>query len=169
MKVTVCFGPVRVVVPCGDGDILVKDLVKQATVRYKKASGKRECPPAQRLPHNPPRRELRDKYNLRNSHSLFLAWQQASLLLACLADGPVPTRPGNEHLLLLLPSPPRPALTPAWSVPPPGLSAPPRHSSSSSEPGPPGPEPRVQRVPPAPKPTLVRSGPVRASRGRSRA
>ena len=40
MKVTVCFGPVRVVVPCGDGDILVKDLINQATVRYKKASGK---------------------------------------------------------------------------------------------------------------------------------
>lgn len=40
MKVTVCFGSVRVVVPCGDGDILVKDLIKQATVRYKKASGK---------------------------------------------------------------------------------------------------------------------------------
>ncbi|KAE8738287.1 hypothetical protein FOCC_FOCC016232 [Frankliniella occidentalis] len=44
MKVTVCFGPVRVVVPCGDGDILVKDLVKQATVRYKKASGKEVNP-----------------------------------------------------------------------------------------------------------------------------
>lgn len=43
MKVTVCFGSVRVVVPCGDGDILVKDLIKQATVRYKKASGKVRC------------------------------------------------------------------------------------------------------------------------------
>ncbi|XP_074029775.1 partitioning defective 3 homolog isoform X3 [Leptinotarsa decemlineata] len=40
MKVTVCFGNVRVVVPCGDGDILVKDLIREATLRYKKASGK---------------------------------------------------------------------------------------------------------------------------------
>lgn len=40
MKVTVCFGPVRVVVPCGDGDILVKDLIRQAIHRYKKATGK---------------------------------------------------------------------------------------------------------------------------------
>ncbi|XP_071446163.1 partitioning defective 3 homolog [Hetaerina americana] len=40
MKVTVCFGGVRVVVPCGDGDIPVKDLIRQAIVRYKKATGK---------------------------------------------------------------------------------------------------------------------------------
>nr|CAH7767807.1 unnamed protein product [Callosobruchus chinensis] len=40
MKVTVCFGNVRVVVPCGDGDILVKDLIREATLRYKKAAGK---------------------------------------------------------------------------------------------------------------------------------
>lgn len=40
MKVTVCFGSVRVVVPCGDGDILVKDLTREATLRYKKATGK---------------------------------------------------------------------------------------------------------------------------------
>lgn len=40
MKVTVCFGNVRVVVPCGDGDILVKDLIREATLRYKKATGK---------------------------------------------------------------------------------------------------------------------------------
>lgn len=40
MKVTVCFGNVRVVVPCGNGDILVKDLIREATLRYKKATGK---------------------------------------------------------------------------------------------------------------------------------
>jgi partitioning defective protein 3 len=40
MKVTVCFGPVRVIVPCGEGDILVKDLIRQAVHRYKKATGK---------------------------------------------------------------------------------------------------------------------------------
>ncbi|XP_030754620.1 partitioning defective 3 homolog [Sitophilus oryzae] len=40
MKVTVCFGNIRVVVPCGRGDILVKDLIREATLRYKKATGK---------------------------------------------------------------------------------------------------------------------------------
>lgn len=40
MKVTVCFGSVRVVVPCGGGDILVRDLIREATLRYKKATGK---------------------------------------------------------------------------------------------------------------------------------
>ncbi|XP_044734253.1 partitioning defective 3 homolog isoform X2 [Chrysoperla carnea] len=40
MKVTVCFGNVRVVVPCGDGDILVRDLIRESTLRYKKATGK---------------------------------------------------------------------------------------------------------------------------------
>ncbi|XP_063236396.1 partitioning defective 3 homolog B isoform X3 [Bacillus rossius redtenbacheri] len=40
MKVTVCFGSVRVVVPCGNGDIPVRDLINQATLRFKKASGK---------------------------------------------------------------------------------------------------------------------------------
>ena len=35
-----CFGNVRVVVPCGDGDILVRDLVREAILRYKKATGK---------------------------------------------------------------------------------------------------------------------------------
>lgn len=40
MKVTVCFGNVRVVVPCGDGDILVRDLIREAILRYKKATGK---------------------------------------------------------------------------------------------------------------------------------
>ncbi|CAH1788275.1 unnamed protein product [Owenia fusiformis] len=40
MKVTVCFGNVRVVVPCGNGDILVKDLIHKAVLRYRKATGK---------------------------------------------------------------------------------------------------------------------------------
>lgn len=40
MKVTVCFGNVRVVVPCGTGDLLVQDLIHEATRRYKKAAGK---------------------------------------------------------------------------------------------------------------------------------
>ncbi|KAL3186973.1 hypothetical protein MRX96_004776 [Rhipicephalus microplus] len=41
MKVTVNFGPVRVIVPCGNGDLLVRDLVDLAITRYKKAAGKR--------------------------------------------------------------------------------------------------------------------------------
>lgn len=40
MKVTVCFGNVRVVVPCGDGELLVDDLIRESIRRYKKASGK---------------------------------------------------------------------------------------------------------------------------------
>lgn len=40
MKVTVCFGNVRVVVPCGTGDLLVRDLIHEAIRRYKKAAGK---------------------------------------------------------------------------------------------------------------------------------
>lgn len=40
MKVTVNFGPVRVIVPCGNGDLLVRDLVDLAITRYKKAAGK---------------------------------------------------------------------------------------------------------------------------------
>lgn len=40
MKVTVCFGSTRVIVPCGRGEILVKDLIHQAITRYKKATGK---------------------------------------------------------------------------------------------------------------------------------
>ncbi|XP_063359919.1 partitioning defective 3 homolog [Cydia amplana] len=39
MKVTVCFGAVRVLVPCGAGDLLVRDLVREATHRFKKATG----------------------------------------------------------------------------------------------------------------------------------
>lgn len=38
MKLTVCFGQVKVIVPCGDGDLTVKDLIEKATSRYIKAS-----------------------------------------------------------------------------------------------------------------------------------
>ncbi|XP_028289219.1 partitioning defective 3 homolog isoform X2 [Parambassis ranga] len=40
MKVTVCFGRTRVVVPCGDGNIKVQNLIEQAAMRYKKAIAK---------------------------------------------------------------------------------------------------------------------------------
>ncbi|XP_067648804.1 partitioning defective 3 homolog isoform X3 [Haliotis asinina] len=40
MKVTVCFEEVRVIVPCGDGEILVRELIDKAITRYKKATGK---------------------------------------------------------------------------------------------------------------------------------
>ncbi|XP_072234115.1 partitioning defective 3 homolog [Leuresthes tenuis] len=40
MKVTVCFGRTRVVVPCGDGNVRVHSLVEQAAMRYKKAIAK---------------------------------------------------------------------------------------------------------------------------------
>ncbi|XP_059183110.1 partitioning defective 3 homolog [Centropristis striata] len=40
MKVTVCFGRTRVVVPCGDGNIQVSNLIEQAAMRYKKAIAK---------------------------------------------------------------------------------------------------------------------------------
>ena len=40
MKVTVIFGDVKIVVPCGDGDLNVKDLGLLATSRYKTATGK---------------------------------------------------------------------------------------------------------------------------------
>ncbi|XP_041824605.1 partitioning defective 3 homolog isoform X2 [Melanotaenia boesemani] len=40
MKVTVCFGRTRVVVPCGDGNIRIHSLVEQAAMRYKKAIAK---------------------------------------------------------------------------------------------------------------------------------
>ncbi|XP_012524846.1 partitioning defective 3 homolog [Monomorium pharaonis] len=42
MKVTVCFDNVRVVVPCGDGTLLVKDLMHEAILRYRKATGKND-------------------------------------------------------------------------------------------------------------------------------
>ncbi|XP_076837526.1 par-3 family cell polarity regulator alpha, b isoform X2 [Brachyhypopomus gauderio] len=40
MKVTVCFGRTRVVVPCGDGNVKVHTLVQQAAARYRKAIAK---------------------------------------------------------------------------------------------------------------------------------
>ncbi|KAI5106553.1 partitioning defective 3-like, partial [Silurus meridionalis] len=40
MKVTVCFGRTRVVVPCGDGSIKVRSLIQQAIMRYRKAIAK---------------------------------------------------------------------------------------------------------------------------------
>lgn len=40
MKVTVCFGNIRVVVPCGTGELYVRDLIHEAIRRYKKAAGK---------------------------------------------------------------------------------------------------------------------------------
>lgn len=40
MKVTVNFGSVRVIVPCGEGDLPVKTLMDLAITRYKKATGK---------------------------------------------------------------------------------------------------------------------------------
>nr|XP_056713227.1 partitioning defective 3 homolog isoform X2 [Euleptes europaea] len=40
MKVTVCFGRTRVVVPCGAGDMKVASLVEQAATRYRKAIAK---------------------------------------------------------------------------------------------------------------------------------
>ncbi|XP_056155039.1 partitioning defective 3 homolog [Lampris incognitus] len=40
MKVTVCFGRTRVVVPCGNGNIKVHGLIEQAAMRYKKAIAK---------------------------------------------------------------------------------------------------------------------------------
>lgn len=46
MKVTVCFGSVRVVVPCGEGELLVRDLMQKATTRYKKAIAKVRSAPA---------------------------------------------------------------------------------------------------------------------------
>ncbi len=40
MKVTVNFNGTKIVVPCGDGDITVRELTALAGTRYKKAIGK---------------------------------------------------------------------------------------------------------------------------------
>jgi len=40
MKVTVCFGSIRVVVPCGSGDLTVRELQEKACARYRKATAK---------------------------------------------------------------------------------------------------------------------------------
>ncbi|GAA6219458.1 partitioning defective 3 homolog isoform X1 [Lates japonicus] len=47
MKVTVCFGRTRVVVPCGDGNIKVHSLIEKAAMRYKKAIAKVSSPHTQ--------------------------------------------------------------------------------------------------------------------------
>lgn len=39
MKVTVCFGDMRVIVPCDNGDLLVSKIMERATKRYQKAKG----------------------------------------------------------------------------------------------------------------------------------
>lgn len=39
MKVTVCFDNVKVVVPCGQGDMLIRDLASMAVHRYQKSVG----------------------------------------------------------------------------------------------------------------------------------
>ncbi|KAL6062496.1 hypothetical protein STEG23_030699 [Scotinomys teguina] len=44
MKVTVCFGRTRVVVPCGDGRMKVFNLIQQAVTRYRKAVAKTREP-----------------------------------------------------------------------------------------------------------------------------
>lgn len=38
MKVTVCFGNTKVIVPCGDGELTVLELINRAVNRYCKAS-----------------------------------------------------------------------------------------------------------------------------------
>jgi len=40
LKVTVCFEHVRVVVPCGSGELTVAELTQLAVARYRKAVGK---------------------------------------------------------------------------------------------------------------------------------
>jgi len=40
MKVTVSFDTVRLVVPCGDGQLLVSQLIDRAVARYCKTVGK---------------------------------------------------------------------------------------------------------------------------------
>lgn len=37
MKVTISFGDMRIIVPCGDGELLVSELIDRAVSRYKKA------------------------------------------------------------------------------------------------------------------------------------
>ena len=35
-----CIGPVKIVVPCGDGNLTVRELIAKSIARYKKATGK---------------------------------------------------------------------------------------------------------------------------------
>uniref|UniRef100_A0A8C7V884 Par-3 family cell polarity regulator n=1 Tax=Oncorhynchus mykiss TaxID=8022 RepID=A0A8C7V884_ONCMY len=52
MKVTVCFGRTRVVVPCGDGNIKIHILILQAVMRYKKAIAKLVAVYDEQEPHH---------------------------------------------------------------------------------------------------------------------
>lgn len=40
MKVTVCFGAIKVIVPCGEGTLSVGELIDKSVQRYKKATGR---------------------------------------------------------------------------------------------------------------------------------
>ncbi|XP_041478212.1 partitioning defective 3 homolog isoform X2 [Lytechinus variegatus] len=40
MKVTVCFGAIKVIVPCGEGTLSVGELIEKSVQRYKKATGR---------------------------------------------------------------------------------------------------------------------------------
>ena len=40
MKVTISFNGTKIVVPCGEGDITVRELTQLATTRYKRAIGR---------------------------------------------------------------------------------------------------------------------------------
>ena len=40
MKVIVNFGQIAIIVPCGSGDLLVRDVIQLAIDRYKKATSK---------------------------------------------------------------------------------------------------------------------------------
>uniref|UniRef100_A0A3Q4G2L3 Par3/HAL N-terminal domain-containing protein n=1 Tax=Neolamprologus brichardi TaxID=32507 RepID=A0A3Q4G2L3_NEOBR len=68
MKVTVCFGRTRVVVPCGDGNVKVQSLIEQAAMRYKKAIAK--VSPRQHTPQ--PRGDFSTSCLLRQIHLALL-------------------------------------------------------------------------------------------------
>eukprot|EP00794_Sanderia_malayensis_P003245 gene3245-3726_t len=40
MKLTVCYGHVKIIVPCGEGELTVNALIEKSTARYRKATGK---------------------------------------------------------------------------------------------------------------------------------
>ena len=43
MKITVCFGTIKIIVPCGS-ELPVRELVQQAIVRYRKVTNKVSIP-----------------------------------------------------------------------------------------------------------------------------
>ena len=43
MKVIVCFNAVKVIVPCGNGQLAVSELIERAITRYRKAAAKVSC------------------------------------------------------------------------------------------------------------------------------